>query len=383
MIEIHAGQPVHGGYTLCRMDDGRVVLVEGAIPGERVLCEVDESQRPWRGKVVEVLEASEHRREPLMATGGAELSYMSDEAQVDWKTAVIRDSISHLGGTLADHLEARSLLPSVCSVGPGTGTRTRIDLDATDAGELAMHARGTNDLVPVTSLPLADPRIVDFIDAWSGPWPAGKRIRLLAPSGQDAVMFDGDQVYLADGRAVSRKVTEKARGYTWKVRAGGFWQTHVRAPEVLIEAVLLGTRLRSSDRVAEFYGGAGLFTQPLADKAAEVRMWEGDAGAVADAIRNVPRALIQRDSINASILASGSVGADVVVADPSRDGLGVKGARALATSGASAIALLSCDPAAMARDVGEMVKAGRVVMSMDAIDLFPNTMHVEVVTILG
>jgi len=46
------------------------------------------------------------------------------------------------------------------------------------------------------------------------------------------------------------------------------------------------------------------------------------------------------------------------------------------------IVLVSCDPAAMARDVAAMHEAGRVVTGFDAVDLFPNTHHFECVTVL-
>nr|WP_241698329.1 hypothetical protein [Flaviflexus huanghaiensis] len=112
-------------------------------------------------------------------------------------------------------------------------------------------------------------------------------------------------------------------------------------------------------------------------------MWEGTAGAVRDAQRNAPKAEITKASIVPALLARGSEGADVVIADPPRTGLGIPGAAALAASGAQAIALVSCDPAAMARDVRTMVENGRSVMSLAAFDLFPHTTHMEVVTILS
>ncbi len=73
----------------------------------------------------------------------------------------------------------------------------------------------------------------------------------------------------------------------------------------------------------------------------------------------------------------------VVVADPPRAGLGLDVAQAIARGPASRIVLVSCDPAAMARDIAAMVEAGRTVTSMKSIDMFPNTHHFEVVTALS
>ncbi|MGX4707092.1 hypothetical protein ACWJH8_08635 [Actinotignum schaalii] len=68
--------------------------------------------------------------------------------------------------------------------------------------------------------------------------------------------------------------------------------------------------------------------------------------------------------------------------DPPRRGLGCGAPRAPAASRARRIVLVSCDPAALARDVAAMVESGRSVESMRAVDLFPNTHHFEVVTAL-
>ncbi|WP_434700191.1 hypothetical protein [Trueperella pyogenes] len=105
---------------------------------------------------------------------------------------------------------------------------------------------------------------------------------------------------------------------------------------------------------------------------------EGSARAVEDArfnLANTPWANVRVQNIDDSAVRGQR--ADVVVADPPRAGLGKKLAAQLAR-----IVLVSCDPAAMARDVAELVKRGRRVESWRAFDIFPHTHHVEVVTCL-
>src|SRR5262249_11458045 len=72
--------------------------------------------------------------------------------------------------------------------------------------------------------------------------------------------------------------------------------------------------------------------------------------------------------------------ADVVVADPSAAGLGRKGARVLAATGAPRIVLVSCDPAAAGRDVALLTGLGYRPEEAVVVDLFPHTHHTEVVT---
>jgi len=72
--------------------------------------------------------------------------------------------------------------------------------------------------------------------------------------------------------------------------------------------------------------------------------------------------------------------ADVVVADPSRHGLGADVVPRIGATGASALALVSCDPGALGRDAGLLAAAGWELRSAGLVDLFRHTAHVEVVT---
>ena len=81
---------------------------------------------------------------------------------------------------------------------------------------------------------------------------------------------------------------------------------------------------------------------------------------------------------------SGQLGAvpDVVVADPPRAGAGAEVCEAIAATGAPRVVLVSCDPAAGARDLRALTEAGYELASLQAWDLFPHTHHVEMVSVL-
>jgi 23S rRNA (uracil1939-C5)-methyltransferase len=71
---------------------------------------------------------------------------------------------------------------------------------------------------------------------------------------------------------------------------------------------------------------------------------------------------------------------DVIVADPARPGLGKPGVAALAAAAAAVLVLVNCDPVSLARDVTLLDAAGYRPESVEVLDLFPNTHHVETVT---
>jgi tRNA/tmRNA/rRNA uracil-C5-methylase (TrmA/RlmC/RlmD family) len=187
---------------------------------------------------------------------------------------------------------------------------------------------------------------------------------------------------------------------TFSVRARGFWQSHVRGAETLAEAVMRASQVAEGDRVMELYSGAGLFTRFLAQAAGpagRVASLEGDEGAVADATANLegwPQAETFVGTVDAAgvLELAGELGAggasegrgseaaaDVVVLDPPRAGAGREVCRALCSLGAPRVVLVSCDPAAGARDLRALVEGGYALESFEAWDLFPHTHHVEFV----
>jgi 23S rRNA (uracil1939-C5)-methyltransferase len=74
--------------------------------------------------------------------------------------------------------------------------------------------------------------------------------------------------------------------------------------------------------------------------------------------------------------------AEFVVADPARSGLGKAGVAAVVATGAETVALVSCDPASLARDARLLVDGGYEVLGAEVIDMFPQTHHIEAVTSL-
>ena len=274
----------------------------------------------------------------------------------------------------------------------GWATRTRVEFVVGEDGTPSMHREGTHDLLPVSGFPLAvgDVGDLDLFGAWRRAWRPGQRVRAVAPSGSDPVIAVGQTCWWAPGFRADRYVREDVvvdgRLYPYRVRASGFWQVHRDGAAQLIRTVLRAARVEPGDGVVELYAGAGLLTQPLALAVGDsggVWAFEGMREATDDAranLRDLPWARVQTASITARFARD--LGGRILVADPPRSGLGRDLASTLAAGPARRIVLVSCDPAAMARDVAAMHEAGRVVTGFDAVDLFPNTHHFECVTVL-
>lgn len=169
----------HGGHTVARTPEGRVVFVRHADVGETVrvrLTESDENAKFWRGDVVEVLEASPDRRdrhpwEPADAlraaalgrrpVGGAEFGHLGLERQREIKTGVLRDLLGGIGKFGPQELD--QLAPRVEALPgedpDGLGWRTRAHFAVDDDGAVGMHPHRSEDLVPVEGFPLMVPAL--------------------------------------------------------------------------------------------------------------------------------------------------------------------------------------------------------------------------------
>jgi 23S rRNA (uracil1939-C5)-methyltransferase len=176
-------------------------------------------------------------------------------------------------------------------------------------------------------------------------------------------------------------VHEEVAGRTFRVSAASFFQPGPVAAAALAHAVsaAVGDALAAGGLLVDAYAGVGLFASVLGSgRNARVVAIENDPSAVADARANLA-------GIEAKVVAS-EVGrwrprpADVVVADPARSGLGRPGVTAVTATGASRIVLVSCDPASLARDTVLLREKGYSLASVDLVDAFPHTFHVETVS---
>jgi 23S rRNA (uracil1939-C5)-methyltransferase len=177
-------------------------------------------------------------------------------------------------------------------------------------------------------------------------------------------------------------IHEDVSGRRWRISAESFFQGRPDGAEALVEAVLaaLGDAVRPGAIVADLYSGVGLFAGVLGDRTGgRVVAVESNRSAVADARINLAD-LDGARIVRSDVRRWGPSAADVVVADPARQGLGAEVVPRIADTGASALALVSCDPGALGRDAGLLAAAGWELTSVRLVDLFPHTAHVEVVT---
>ncbi len=385
---------VYGGDGLGRLD-GRAVLVPFVLPGERVrLQPVSEKAGLVRARLLEVLAPAPERITPpcpyFTRCGGCHYQHAAYDVQLAVKRAILEDQLRRIG-----KFEPPADIAVVA--GEPSHYRNRVQLHIAGT-QLGYWEAQSHKLCPVEQCPISSPAINAAISILremlrDPPWP--RFIRTLELFTNETQM----QLNVLDAeRPVARRFFEwcaerlpgfvngaldyPAAGYTWRVRKGSFFQVNRFLIEPLVETALNG----GGNSALDLYAGVGLFALPLARRFASVTAVESGSRAVEDLRFNAERAGLQLlvEKGNAEdFLESLPAAPDFVLLDPPRAGIGKRMVARLATLRVPHLAIVSCDPATLARDLAGLLRARYQIRRMTLVDLFPQTYHLETVVHLA
>lgn len=422
VVRIHG--IAHGGEGVGRCeagDEGRIWLVEGALPGDHVLAvRTEERRNMLRGRIVRVLTPGPARAPEAVGEtcGGCGWSHVRAEAQAELKRQIVEGQLRRLGVSVPEVVASPQAL--------GYRRRARLHFERT-AGvlRLGFFRAHTREIVDGHVCPVLDAPLRHAI----------ARVRLLAPvlaaSGEVALLSDGAAVVIGiagvpwrgeDREAALREALQAAldevvvgvvvRGGRRElvvgrgrlaldggaadeltVRTGPFEFAQAQAAQnrALVERVVRLAAARGK-RALELFAGAGNFTRALAREAAEIVAVEADRESAGGLVRLAKQTRareqaaihVRRGDAARAVLgfAEEGRGFDCVVLDPPRGGLGLAGAGALARVARGRTVMVSCDPATLARDLEPLLAAGHRVAAAVAFDMMPMTPEVEVVIAL-
>ncbi|MEV0716073.1 TRAM domain-containing protein [Asanoa sp. NPDC050611] len=386
-VTLTVGPPAHGGHCVARLD-GQVVFVRHALPGERVTAVVTEVHSGYlRADAVEILEPAPERVTPPCPyagpgrCGGCDLQHVAPPAQLDWKTAVLREQLTRLGKLSEAEVDALGVAVVALPGGP-TGWRTRVRYAVDAAGRPGLLKHRSHEVVPIDRCLIAHPA-VQALPVLDRGWPTADAVETVASSA-------GDVAVLAHpGGGEPGTVRERAIGRTWTIGAETFWQVHPAAAGTLVGAVLDLVGPRAGERAWDLYGGAGLFAAALAERVGpggRVTLVESAPDGVAaarDNLGDLPWVEVVAARVETALARRRVAGpVDVVVLDPPRTGAGARVVESLVGSGARAVGYVACDPAAFARDVRTFREHGWRLAELRGYDCFPMTHHLECVGLL-
>jgi tRNA/tmRNA/rRNA uracil-C5-methylase (TrmA/RlmC/RlmD family) len=381
ILELQIEKVAHGGIFVAR-HEGRVVFVEGAITGEKVLAEVYQDAGSFlRARTTEVLEPSEHRvphfwKAAREGAGGAEFGHISLPYQRALKEQVLTESFERMAGQEVS-------VPVVAMPGDdernGLRYRTRVQLNVDQSGLAGPSKVRSNEIVFTKDLPLAVLEIEE-LGLQLKNWSSVSKISIAASS-------TGDLQWSVDKKVSgSEKLIERVAGRTFRLSSGAFWQVHTEAATALTTSVARFAKNLGFDpqkHNLDLYAGAGLFSATLSQGfgGAKFTAVESNKQAVSDGERSTQDLkdlqFVKSDVLE--FLKRAKPEYDTVVLDPPRSGAAGKVVSSLVKLNPRNIIYVACDPVALARDVKQFAAAGYKVSGLESFDIFPHTHHFECV----
>lgn len=378
-FEVVPGEFGPRGDAVVQGQDGQVVSIPGAIPGERVRVKALARRRGIvHARVVEVVEPSTDRVEPpcpevAKGCGACQWQHIDLAAQRSYKREIVARTL----GLSDDH--GPDLLRSTVELSD-TGFRTTVHAAVT-SGRAGFRRYRSHRVVPVEGCLVAHPLLVELIVDGQYGEATDVLMRCGARTGERLVRPTPADTTIAVPADVRRDhITEIAAGREWQISAGSFFQTRADGVDALATAVIdAAGEIAPVGTALDLYSGVGVFAGLLAARGWTVVAVESDRTAVADARVNLRR--LDVSSVRGDVTRWKAPKSDLVVADPSRAGLDRRGVEVVVASGARRVILVSCDAVSLGRDARLLVRAGYELSAATPIDLFPHTAHVEVVSV--
>jgi len=418
IITLEVERAVAGGRMLAR-HGGRVVFVAGAIPGEQVRARVTKASRQslW-ADTVEVITPSPDRRDPICdpACGGLAFAHINYSRQLALKGQILSDAFRRLArvelqpppvaGSPEAHYRMRSRLHvaggrtgfflegthKLCDAGP-TLQLAPESLDAAadvlsalgssaancEAVTISENVAGTERVLLLE--PRAGARLDGALEGLAAQFAGGnRRVTGVATLLQGRLKGIWGNEMVCDTGARLLGAGAGFDGIEWRRRPTSFFQGNRFLLGHLVSRVLA---LTSGDLIADLYAGVGLFTAPLASRGSDVLAAEGDPSSLDDLAANTEawdtKVRIAKGAVEDVLKRPPMPPPDAVIVDPPRTGMSAEALDRLAAWGTPSLVYVSCDPATLARDASRLAHHGFRLLSIEGLDLFPNTPHVEAI----
>lgn len=374
------------GRGVARRQSGQVVFVEGGLPGETLDVEVvSDGGRFASGRVAAVVAASPFRVAPpcphrLEGCGGCQWQHVSQDGQLSLKVGMIREALLRIGRL--DEVSVESTFEPTLELAPWHW-RTTITAGVSD-GWAALRRSSSHDLVPIDGCLIAHPLLAPLLAERRYEGVSQVVLRCGACTGERLVGTDPRAARLDLPPDVLRRFFhEEAGGRRWRISTDSFFQGRADGADALVRLVLEAAATvdaaRTTRSAVDLYSGVGLFAGVLAEAGWTVTAVEGSRAAVADARANL--SALPVEVVKSDVTRWAPRAADLVVADPSRAGLGAAGAAVVGATGASSVILISCDVASLGRDAGLLHRSGYRLRAVTPVDMFPSTWRLEVVSV--
>ena len=339
------------------------------VKGNTAFAEIDEVLRPSADRIAPPC--------PYFGTcGGCDFQQMNYAAQLAAKVGIIRDCLHRIGKI--DHDGEFDVISSPLEFGYRTRAQWHADINERTIG---YFRRLSHDVVDIKHCPIASEDLNEALAEirktieWETIW--GNRIAIDAANGSDGSV----SIYSSELAVPTIEINTEAAGEKFGYTAQSFFQGNSSLVSQLVDAAIIGA---SGEAAVDLYSGVGLFSLPLARKFGAVTAVEENSAAVDFAEKNTARAgignvLFVRDKVDHFVKERAAGEVDFLLLDPPRAGGSKETVLNIARLAASEIAYVSCEPSTLARDLRWLLDSGYGIERITAVDMFPQTHHVETV----
>jgi len=414
-FELIAQKLVYGGDALGH-HEGRPVLVPYVLPGERVEAEVVRvAKGVLHARPRRILEAAPERIAPpcpyYARCGGCHYQHLSAERQSEVKSGILRETLRRIG-----KISWEQPIPVLTAYPWGYRNQAQFKVRPTGEGGIVLgyFEAQSHRLLPVGKCPILSPRLNSVLaelnkPLWAMTLADCREVELLADD-QDArvaITLKGDFPPRSGGALASRLLAEmpgvasvtvdagrqrrvfgapkleyQVGDFRYRVSPGSFFQT---SRFLLPDFVAAVTGVEPGGLALDLFAGVGLFTLPLARRFEQVIAVEAEPSTAADLKENAAaHSFVNVRSLTATacdfLRRFAQTGADLVVLDPPRAGVGAATLKLLVALRPQWVHCVSCSPPTLARDLGYLVAHGYQLHSVELFDFFPQTYHLESVT---
>lgn len=384
-FELRIEKIVPNGFGL-GFAEGLTVFVSLAAAGDRLRVRVNQIKgRTAFAEIVEILEPSSDRTPPPCVyfgrCGGCDFQQMDYAAQLRAKVGLLRDCLTRLG-----KLDYAGEIEIIGSPKPfGYRSRAQWHLD-TRRRRIGYFRRNSHDVIDVEQCPILTDELQNTLTNlrsqidWQSFWAEKVEIEA-ANAGSEVSVYSSEIV--EPTREISFQLDENRYFYD----AQSFFQGNAFLIDALVRTALQDAEGSSA---LDLYCGVGLFTLPLARRFRKVFGVEASEKAIDAARKNIDHARLENTEVFAESVgewlaesAEKLNGIDFVLLDPPRAGAEKETIEQILRIKPKRIAYVSCEPATLARDLRILCESLYEIESITALDLFPQTHHVETVVRLN
>ena len=351
VITIEAGELVAGGDAIARVD-GFPIFATSVFPGDVARVRLYEVKKGFaKAELVELLRPSPWRRlQPCPIAnecGGCDWTALRLDKQLEAKRRILTESLRRIGKLDPAHLPEIRIHASPLNY----RLRSRLHRDGDAVGFYAMRS---NRVVPLAE----ECEVV------------GVETAREQPSGAS---WEVNRHVIADDRELTLRVDH----HQYRLTTGAFFQVNRHLLGTMLRLVSAHAAKTATKKLAyDLYAGVGFFTLPIAEHFSRVYAVEGSRLSTHYARKNVPGNVKVVEAPVESYIGKMRE-ADFVFLDPPRAGARREVISTVAERTKEVIAYLSCDPVTFSRDASRLIASGWRLSTLDLLDLFPNTHHVE------